>query len=255
VTLTKYPESRLSAIVKSHVNSHPEGTDLFIDRDGRNFRIILNALRTGQICLPPPELWHDDDHELLEKDLAYFQLPLKIPQRPDFSRATLCRNLITKGLEQQPFIGMRFCGLDLRNMGFNGTPEQKDGYCVLFRQCDFSGCKMERTVFAQVSLTECEFGGALLSGCLFKGCRIDKCSFVGCKLAGASSHFHGCDFAGASLGKTNFTSAFFEKSNLEGVDGSSADWTRVQGVDVRRLQTQARAATGGDQANQMEKKG
>ena len=48
-TLTKDPNSRLAAMFSGE---HDENSTIFLDRDGKHFRFILNYLRNGELVLP-----------------------------------------------------------------------------------------------------------------------------------------------------------------------------------------------------------
>lgn len=73
VTLRKYPDSMLAVMFSGRFGANKPGPDgaHFIDRDGTNFRYILNFLRDGTVVLP------DDPRKRKEilKEAIYYQLP------------------------------------------------------------------------------------------------------------------------------------------------------------------------------------
>ena len=56
-TLTKDPNSRLAAMFSGE---HFENGTLFLDRDGKHFRFILNYLRNGELVLPNGEMSEEE---------------------------------------------------------------------------------------------------------------------------------------------------------------------------------------------------
>lgn len=71
-TLTKHPESKLARmfngsipIVLDSLKQH-----YFIDRDGKNFRHILNFLRTNRLCIPD----NFDEVDLLLEEARYYDI-------------------------------------------------------------------------------------------------------------------------------------------------------------------------------------
>ena len=56
-TLTKDPNSRLAAMFSGE---HFENGTLFLDRDGKHFRVILNYLRNGELVLPNGEMSEEE---------------------------------------------------------------------------------------------------------------------------------------------------------------------------------------------------
>lgn len=75
-TLSKYPDSMIGAMFNGQfvpTNFDQQG-NYFIDRDGDIFRIILNFLRSGRLCLPQSF----KDYDLLEAEVDYYQIPALI---------------------------------------------------------------------------------------------------------------------------------------------------------------------------------
>lgn len=69
-TLAQYPESMLESLVSGRFAAEAlEDGSIFIDRDGTHFGIILNALRTGDLIIPPG--FHD--FEALAKEIEFYQ--------------------------------------------------------------------------------------------------------------------------------------------------------------------------------------
>ena len=66
-TLTKDTGSMLHAMFSGRFDTKPaEDGSYFIDRDGTNFRYILNYLRTGRLLLPEDKLVREELHEEAE---------------------------------------------------------------------------------------------------------------------------------------------------------------------------------------------
>lgn len=260
-TLARYPSSMLESLVSGRFEvKRLEDGSVFIDRDGRLFGIILNALRTGTLSVPPGF----QDFEALAREIEFYQLPFKVPRArgawADFSRADFCHLLAESKPRPRFFVGMRFCGLDLsglRFIGHNKLAPNPNGFSVCFSGCDFSGCTLEGSRFEEVDLTNCSFQHADLTSCIFITCDLSrsdftkavlkkatlrKCVLVEAKLIRANlteaecmeSNFTKCNFHSAKLQRTNLTNANLSNTIMSETDTSTANCTGVQGVILKK---------------------
>ena len=83
-TLRKDPNSMLAAMFSEKFDTKPsEDGSFFIDRDGTQFRFVLNYLRDGELILPKGATFHDE----LRKEAEFYQIQgildeLKPPVQP-----------------------------------------------------------------------------------------------------------------------------------------------------------------------------
>ncbi|KAF3508692.1 hypothetical protein F2Q69_00001235 [Brassica cretica] len=190
-TLTnREPDSMLAAMFSGrHAMSNESKTGyIFIDRDGKHFRHILNWLRDGIA----PTLSDPDCSELL-READYYQLLglkeiLKSSRRETGEvEAELTRVDIIKCIQSERvrFRGVNLSGIDLskldlslvdfsyaclRNVFFSRTNLQ----LAKFRDADAGG-----SIFHNAILRECEFTGANLRGALLAGTSLQSANLQG----------------------------------------------------------------------------
>ncbi|XP_057998449.1 FH protein interacting protein FIP2 isoform X5 [Hevea brasiliensis] len=196
-TLTqREPDSMLAAMFSGRhtVCEDPEKGYVFVDRDGKHFRHILNWLRDGVV----PTLT-DAEYSELMREAEYYQLL-------DLS-----------------FVDFSFACL--KNVFFSRANLQ----CAKFRDVDAEG-----SIFHNATLRECEFTGANLRGALLAGanlqsanlqdaCLVD-CSFCGADLR--SAHLQTADLTNANLEGANL-----EGANLKGAKLNNAN---LKGANLQR---------------------
>ncbi|XP_024922513.1 FH protein interacting protein FIP2 isoform X6 [Ziziphus jujuba] len=196
-TLTqREPDSMLAAMFSGRhtVCQDPEKGFVFVDRDGKHFRHILNWLRDGVV----PTLKNSEYAELLQEAEYYQLLDLSFA---DFSYACI------------------------KNVFFS----RANLLCAKFRDVDAEGA-----IFHNATLRECEFTGANLRGALLAGaslqsanlqdaCLID-CSF--CQADLRSAHLQDADLTNANL-----EGAILVGANLKGAKLSNAN---LRGANLQR---------------------
>ncbi len=250
-TLSKYPGSMLESLVSGRFPLKPmEDGSYFIDRDGRLFGILLNALRTEALLIPSD--FHD--YEALAVEIEFYQLPFSIPHSKgvaDFSRSELLQILATQSqTTTRNFTSMRFCGLDFSNFRFNSFSN-----CTWIA-CDFSGCNLRGAVFDGMTLERCSFRSACLAQASLSSCGLTQADFHSANLEGAkltsstltsadltecnlkgadckSANFNSAKLSKANLAGTNFTSASLGGASLDRADMSTANWTNATGIPPR----------------------
>ena len=133
---------------------------------------------------------------------------------------------------------LRFVKVPLSPEQGGGGPEDNR---ILFREVDFSGADLSRSLFLDADFEGVSFSGANLSRAFFRTCggpatlfgrsKMVRTCFVDCRDF-SRSDFRGADlsegsFRGASLSGSDFTSV-----RMEGTDFSGADlsWTTMKGV-------------------------
>ncbi|KAB2049491.1 hypothetical protein E1A91_A13G187400v1 [Gossypium mustelinum] len=196
-TLTRRePDSMLAAVFSSRhtVYQDSEKGYVFVDRDGKHFRHILNWLRDGVV----PTLTDSEYSELIREAEYYQLLDLSLV---DFSFACL------------------------KNVFFSRANLQ----CAKFRDVDAVGSN-----FHNATLRECEFTGANLRGALLAGANLQSAnlqdaSLIDCSFCVAdlrSAHLQSADLTDANLEGANL-----EGANLKGAKLSNAN---LKGANLQR---------------------
>ncbi|CAF1698992.1 unnamed protein product [Brassica oleracea var. botrytis] len=245
-TLTnREPDSMLSAMFSGrHAMAHESKTGyVFIDRDGKHFRHILNWLRDGIA----PTLSDPDCSELL-RETDYYQLLglkeiLKASRRETGEvEAELTRVDIIKCIQSERvrFRGVNLSGIDLskldlslvdfsyaclRNVFFSRT----NLLLAKFRDADAGG-----SIFHNAILRECEFTSANLRGALLAGTNLQSANLQDACLVDCS--FCGADLRSAHLQNADLTNANLEGANLEGANlkGAKLSNANFKGANLQR---------------------
>ncbi|XP_010443100.1 PREDICTED: FH protein interacting protein FIP2 [Camelina sativa] len=227
-TLTiREPDSMLAAMFSGrHAMCQESKTGyVFIDRDGKHFRHILNWLRDGIA----PSLSDPDCSELLREADYYQLLGLKdgikdLRREVGEVEAELTRVDIIKCIQSERvrFRGVNLSGIDLskldlslvdfsyaclRNVFFSRTNLQ----CAKFRDADAEG-----SIFHNAILRECEFTSANLRGALLAGTNLQSANLQDTCLVD-------CSFCGANLGTAHLQNADLTNANLEGANLEGAN--------------------------------
>ncbi|XP_006364737.1 FH protein interacting protein FIP2 isoform X6 [Solanum tuberosum] len=199
-TLTqREPDSMLAAMFSGRhtICQESEKGHIFVDRDGKHFRHILNWLRDGVI--PPLK---DSEYAQLLREAEYYQL-LDL-SFVDFSYACL------------------------KTVFFSRANLQ----CAKFRDVD-----AEASIFHNATLRElyiCEFTGANLRGAVLAGANLQSANLQDACLIGCS--FCGADLRSAHLQTADLTNANLEGANLEGANLKGAKLTNanLKGANLQR---------------------
>lgn len=248
-TLTqREPHSMLAAMFSGRhtVCQDPQKGFVFVDRDGKHFRHILNWLRDGVV----PTLKDSEYSELL-REAEYYQLlgliegldAVMSKRKADEELTTeLTRTDIIKCIQSARvrFRGVNLSGLDLskldlsfvdfsyaciRNVFFSRANLQ----CAKFRDVDAEGA-----IFHNATLRECEFTGANLRGALLAGTNLQSANLQDACLIDCS--FCQADLRSAHLQNADLTNANLEGAILEGANlkGAKLSNTNLRGANLQR---------------------
>lgn len=249
-TLTQRdPDSMLGAMFSGRHSVHLEpskvAATVFVDRDGKHFRHILNWLRDGSIPLHNPALYHE-----LLREADYFQLRGLAAQLAQASQISpdedntpeLSRKEVILALQSKPvrFRGVSLCGENLSKLDLSGV----DFSAANLQGTFFSRAHCQSALFREASADRCNFHGAFLKECDFEkaslrdavlsGANLNSANFqeaclVGASLCGAdlrSAHLQGVDLSNANLSQANL-----EQANLKGAKLSGAN---LRGANLQR---------------------
>ncbi|XP_047338303.1 FH protein interacting protein FIP2-like isoform X1 [Impatiens glandulifera] len=171
---------------------------VFVDRDGKHFRHILNWLRDGVI----PSL-EDSEYAELLREAEYYQLlvladginaTLNKRKEDEELVSELTRIDIIKCIQSERvrFRGLNLSGLDLSKLDLSCVDfsysclknvffSRANLQCAKFRDADAEG-----SIFHNATLRECEFTGTNLRGALLAGANLQSANLQGkilyCKL-------------------------------------------------------------------------
>lgn len=247
-TLTqREPDSMLAAMFSGrHSVSHDQDTGVvFLDRDGKHFRHILNWLRDGAICtLTVPE------YEQLLKEAEYYQIVGLVDhinkvlfrnKEQEMAEAELTRTDVIKCIQDDKakFRGVNLSGLDLSKLDLSYV--------------DFSYARVRNTFFSRANLQSSKFRDAEAEGAIFHNAILRECEFTGAKLRGAllpaanlqSANLQdacliGCSFFGADLRSAHLQGADLTNANLEGanLEGANLKGAKLSGANMKRANLQ-----------------
>uniref|UniRef100_A0A2P2LG24 BTB/POZ domain-containing protein KCTD9 n=1 Tax=Rhizophora mucronata TaxID=61149 RepID=A0A2P2LG24_RHIMU len=206
-TLTRRePDSMLAAMFSGRhaLCEDPDKGYVFVDRDGKHFRHILNWLRDGMV----PTL-ADGEYPELMREAEYYQLlglieeinsALNARKEIDGLDAELTRTDIIKCIQSDRvrFRGINLSGLDLSKLDLSFVDfsyarlknvffSRANLQCAKFRDVDAEG-----SIFYNATLRECEFTGANLRGALLAGANLQSANLQDASLID-------CSFCGADL--------------------------------------------------------
>ncbi|KAG7033659.1 FH protein interacting protein FIP2, partial [Cucurbita argyrosperma subsp. argyrosperma] len=253
-TLTqREPDSMLAAMFSGRhtLCQDPDEGSVFLDRDGKHFRHILNWLRDGIV----PTLPDSEIAELL-REAEYYQLLGLIDGINDMAskkkedeepQSELNRVDIIKCIQSEKvrLRGVNLSGLDLSKLDLSYVDfsyaslknvffSRANLQCAKFRDADAEGSIFHnatlreykintihllhfsnflRTAFLIIlfCLERCEFTGANLRGALLAAANLQNACLVDCSFCGA-------DLRSAHLQGADLTNANLEGANLEGAN-------------------------------------
>ncbi|TYG87162.1 hypothetical protein ES288_A13G191600v1 [Gossypium darwinii] len=232
-TLTRRePDSMLAAVFSSRhtVYQDSEKGYVFVDRDGKHFRHILNWLRDGVV----PTLTDSEYSELI-REAEYYQLlgliegvssVLNKRKEDEKSPAELTRTDIFKCIQSERDLSLvDFSFACLKNVFFSRANLQ----CAKFRDVDAVGSN-----FHNATLRECEFTGANLRGALLAGANLQSANLQDASLIDCS--FCVADLRSAHLQSADLTDANLEGANLEGANlkGAKLSNANLKGANLQR---------------------
>ncbi|CAK9135003.1 unnamed protein product [Ilex paraguariensis] len=248
-TLTqREPESMLAAMFSGRhtICQDSEKGYVFLDRDGKHFRHILNWLRDGVV----PTL-NDSEYLDLLREAEYYQLlglidgiksVLNERKENEELDTELTRIDIIKCIQSERvrFRGLNLSGLDLSKLDLSFVDfsyaclknvffSRANLQCAKFRDVD-----AEASIFHNATLRECEFTGANLRGALLAGANLQSANLQDACLVDCS--FCGADLRSAHLQTADLTNANLEGANLEGANlkGVKLANANLKGANLQR---------------------
>ncbi|KAK3025202.1 hypothetical protein RJ639_043128 [Escallonia herrerae] len=249
-TLThREPDSMLAAMFSGRhtICKDSEKGYVFVDRDGKHFRHILNWLRDGVV----PMLNESEYSELL-REAEYYQLlglidgvtvVLNKRKEDEDLNTELTRTDVLKCIqfEKVRFRGVNISGLDLSKLDLSYVDfsyaslknvffSRANLHCAKFRV----DADAEGSIFHNATLRECEFTGANLRGALLAGANLQSANLQDACLIGCS--FCGADLSAAHLQTADLTNANLEGANLEGANlkGAKLNNANLKGANLQR---------------------
>ncbi|WVZ55526.1 hypothetical protein U9M48_006174 [Paspalum notatum var. saurae] len=270
-TLTqREPDSMLGAMFSGrHTLPHQRATGMvFVDRDGKHFRHVLNWLRDGAI----PVLSESEYQQLL-REAEYYQLlvnritlncvsfshkfrfdPTVVHKgladcinerlgwkKIESSEAELTRKDVIKSIQAQRvrFRGVNLSGLDLSKLDLSEVDfsyaciKNTDFSCANLHKAKF-GVEASSSSFRNAYLRECEFIGADLQESVLDGANLRSANLQDARLTQCS--FIETDLHSAHLQTANLTGANLRGANLEAANlkGAKLSGTNLQGANLQR---------------------
>lgn len=242
------PDSMLAAMFSGRhtLCQEPQKGYVFVDRDGKHFRHILNWLRDGVV----PTLKDGEYSELL-REAEYYQLLglidginaiLNKRKEEDEFNTELTRTDIIKCIQSKRvrFRGVNLSGLDLSKLDLSLV----DFSCACLKNVFFSRANLlsakfrdvdaEGSIFHNATLRECEFNGANLRGALLAGANLQSANLQDACLTDCS--FFEADLRSAHLQNADLTNANLENANLEGANlkGATLSNANLKGANLQR---------------------
>ncbi|XP_020687359.1 FH protein interacting protein FIP2 isoform X3 [Dendrobium catenatum] len=203
-TLTqREPYSMLAAMFSGRHNvcRDSETGMVFVDRDGKQFRHILNWLRDGIL----PTLTNVEYQELLREaeyyqllDLTFVDLSFACIRKTTFSRANLHK-------------------AKLGDVEGEGSIFQD----AILRECEFIGANLTGAVLDGANLQSANLQDACLVGCSFSESDLRSAHLQNANLSDANlkgANLEGANLKGAKLSGANLQSANLQRAYLRDVD-------------------------------------
>ncbi|KAK4346136.1 hypothetical protein RND71_036312 [Anisodus tanguticus] len=203
---------------------------IFVDRDGKHFRHILNWLRDGVI--PPLK---DSEYAQLLREAEYYQLlglvdvikaALSKRKEDEELGTELTRIDIIKCIQSDRvrFRGINLSGLDLSKLDLSFV----DFSYACLKTVFFSRANLQCAKFRYrkeeevMEMGRCEFTGANLRGAVLAGANLQSANLqdaclIGCSFCGAdlrSAHLQGAKLTNANLKGANLQRAYLRHVNL-----------------------------------------
>ncbi|CAI0432762.1 unnamed protein product [Linum tenue] len=248
-TLTnREPHSMLAAMFSGRHTLYQDSDSgqVFVDRDGKHFRHVLNWMRDGVV----PTL-SDAEYLELMREAEYYQLlglveginsALNKRKEADDLDTELTRTDIIKCIQSERvrFRGVNLSGLDLSKLDLSFVDfsfaclknvffSRANLQCAKFKDVDAEG-----SIFHNATLRECEFTGANLRGAVLAGANLQSANLQDACLIDCS--FCGADLRTAHLQTADFTNANLEGANLEGANlkGAKLINANLKGANLQR---------------------
>ncbi|XP_042441802.1 FH protein interacting protein FIP2-like isoform X6 [Zingiber officinale] len=224
-TLTqREPDSMLAAMFSGRytVSTDDKTGMIFIDRDGKHFRHILNWLRDGII-----PMLQDSDYQELIREAEYYQLLGLIEN--------INANLCNRKDKDAPVV-------ELTELTRKEVIQIIQSEKVRFRGVNLSGLDLSKlkTNFSRANLNKAKFGDAEAGGSIFEDANLHAC-LTQCSLCDAdlrSAHLQSAKLSGANLQGANLEGANLKGAKLNSANLQDANLQRayLREVDLRDSQ-------------------
>ncbi|OEL38958.1 FH protein interacting protein FIP2 [Dichanthelium oligosanthes] len=220
-TLTqREPDSMLAAMFSGRhtLPQHPTMGTVFVDRDGKHFRHVLNWLRDGAI----PVLSESEYQQLL-REAEYYQLLVK--EKGSIPSRLLYKLLFDLTVVHKDLSEVDFSYACIKNTDFS---------CANLYKAKFGQVEASSSCFQNAILRECEFIGAKLQESILDGANLRSANLQDACLTRCS--FIETDLNSAHLQTANLTAANLRGANLEAANlkGAKLSGTNLQGANLQR---------------------
>ncbi|KAG2685398.1 hypothetical protein I3760_10G123900 [Carya illinoinensis] len=249
-TLThREPDSMLAAMFSGRhtVCEDPRKGYVFIDRDGKHFRHILNWLRDGVV-----PMLTDCEYLELVREAEYYQLLglidginavlNKRKKEDDEFNTELTRTDIIKCIQSERvrFRGVNLSGLNLSKLDLSFVDfsyaclRNVFFSCANLQSAKFRDVDAVGSIFHNATLRECEFTGANLHGAVLAGANLQSANLQDACLVNCS--FFEADLRSAHLQNADLTNANLENATLEGANlkGAKLSNANLKGANLQR---------------------
>ncbi|XP_042512129.1 FH protein interacting protein FIP2 [Macadamia integrifolia] len=246
-TLTqREPDSMLAAMFSGRhtVSQDPEKGFVFVDRDGKHFRHILNWLRDGVVPtlkdLEYPELLREAEYYQLLGLVEGIHAVLNGSKDEDddakMDMTELTRTDIIKCIQSKRvrFRGVNLSGLDLSKLDLSFV----DFSYACLRNVFFSRANLQSAKFLVVEAEGSNFHNAILRECQFMGANLRGAVLAGANLQSANLQdacLIDCSFAEADLRSAHLQTADLTNANLEGanLEGANLKGAKLGGANMK----------------------
>ncbi|XP_042444397.1 FH protein interacting protein FIP2-like isoform X4 [Zingiber officinale] len=227
-TLThREPDSMLAAMFSGRytVSTDDKMGMIFIDRDGKHFRHILNWLRDGII-----PMLQDSDYQELIREAEYYQLlglieninaSLCNRKDKDAPVVELTRKEVIQIIQSEKvrFRGVNLSGLDLSKLDAEaGGSIFEDAN---LRECELIGADLHQAKLDRANLQSANLQDACLTQCSLCDADLRSAHLQSAKLSGANlqgANLEGANLKGAKLNSANLQDANLQRAYLREVD-------------------------------------
>ncbi|XP_042441799.1 FH protein interacting protein FIP2-like isoform X3 [Zingiber officinale] len=245
-TLTqREPDSMLAAMFSGRytVSTDDKTGMIFIDRDGKHFRHILNWLRDGII-----PMLQDSDYQELIREAEYYQLlglieninanlcNRKDKDAPVVELTELTRKEVIQIIQSEKvrFRGVNLSGLDLSKLKTNFSRanlnkakfgDAEAGGSIFedanLRECELIGADLHQAKLDRANLQSANLQDACLTQCSLCDADLRSAHLQSAKLSGANlqgANLEGANLKGAKLNSANLQDANLQRAYLREVD-------------------------------------
>ncbi|KQJ96844.1 hypothetical protein BRADI_3g27370v3, partial [Brachypodium distachyon] len=243
-TLTqREPGSLLAAIFAGGTRRLPSNDGAaFVDRDGKQFRHVLNWLRDGAVPMLAANeyqrLLREAEYYRMHGLIDYIKERIAEEKVEESLGAELTRKDVIKCIQTEK---VRFRGVNLSGLNLS---KLVDFSCGCLEKTNFSHANLHKAKFGEVEASHSSFHYANLRECEFVGANLDKSILDRANLQSANLQdacltrcsFIETDLRSAHLQSANLTDANLTGANLEGANlkGAKLTGSNLQGANLQR---------------------